>query len=167
MGPVVNRKQYERVLGLIEVGKGEATLLAGGKARPDKGPGYLIEPTCFVDVTNDMRIAQEEIFGPVVVVIPFDDDEDAIRIANDTIYGLAAGVWTQDMRRAIRMADAIKAGTIWVNTYRAVSFMAPFGGYKQSGIGRENGQAAIHEFLQTKCVWLNLAEGVPNPFVLR
>src|SRR5699024_7394679 len=114
-----------------------------------------------------MRIAREEIFGPVLSILPFEDDEDAIRIANDTIYGLAAGVWTRNMRRAIRMADELQAGTVWVNTYRAVSFMAPFGGYKRSGIGRENGQDAIYEFMQTKCVWLNLAEGVANPFVLR
>ena len=114
-----------------------------------------------------MRIAREEVFGPVLSIIPFEDEEDAIRIANDTIYGLAAGVWTSSMRRAIKMSDALKAGTVWVNTYRAVSFMAPFGGYKKSGIGRENGQEAIYEFMQTKCVWINLAEAAPNPFILR
>ena len=156
--------------GNIRIAKEEgAACLLGGDVPADQtiSEGWFVEPTIFGDVTNDMRIAREEVFGPVLSIIPFDDEEDAIRIANDTIYGLAAGVWTRDMRRAIRMADAIKAGTVWVNTYRAVSFMAPFGGFKKSGIGRENGQEAIYEFMQTKCVWLNLAEGVANPFVLR
>ena len=170
VGPITTQPQRRKVLDYIALAKSEgAVCLLGGKVPDDPAlnDGWFVEPTIFGNVTNSMRIAREEVFGPILSIIPFEDDEDAIRIANDTIYGLAAGVWTQDMRRAIRMADAIKAGTIWVNTYRAVSFMAPFGGYKQSGIGRENGQAAIHEFLQTKCVWLNLAEGVPNPFVLR
>ena len=114
-----------------------------------------------------MRIAREEVFGPVLSIIPFEDDNEAIEIANDSIYGLASGVWTSNIRRALVMADKIRAGTVWVNTYRAISFLAPFGGYKQSGVGRENGQAAIEEYLQTKCVWINLAEGVPDPFVLR
>ena len=114
-----------------------------------------------------MRIAREEVFGPVLSIIPFADEAEAIEIANDTIYGLASGVWTSDIRRAFTMADRIRAGTVWVNTYRAVSYMAPFGGYKMSGIGRESGLAAIDEYLQTKSVWINLAEGVPNPFVIR
>jgi acyl-CoA reductase-like NAD-dependent aldehyde dehydrogenase len=114
-----------------------------------------------------MRIAREEVFGPVLSIIPFEDDNEAIEIANDSIYGLASGVWTSNIRRALVMADKIRAGTVWVNTYRAISFLAPFGGYKQSGVGRESGQAAIEEYLQTKCVWINLAEGVPDPFVLR
>ena len=129
--------------------------------------GWFVEPTIFGDVTNDMRIAREEVFGPVLSVIPFDDEQHAVEIANDTLYGLASGVWTSSIRRAIGVADKIRAGTVWVNTYRAVSYLAPFGGYKRSGIGRENGQHAIDEYLQTKCVWINLAEGVPDPFVLR
>jgi aldehyde dehydrogenase (NAD+) len=114
-----------------------------------------------------MRIAQEEIFGPVLSVIPFADEEEAIAIANDTIYGLAAGVWTQSIRRALLMSERLRAGTIWVNTYRAVSFMSPFGGYKRSGLGRESGQDAIYEYLQQKSVWISTATEVPNPFVLR
>ncbi|MEO7383653.1 MAG: aldehyde dehydrogenase family protein [Novosphingobium sp.] len=152
MGPVVNRKQYERVLGLIEVGKGEATLLAGGKARPDKGPGYLIEPTCFVDVTNDMRIAQEEIFGPVVVVIPFDDDEDAIRITNDSPYGLSGGVCTGDVERGMKIARRIRTGTFSINNGMCIAGDLPFGGMKASGVGREWGVEGIQELLEPKLI---------------
>lgn len=170
VGPITTQPQRKKVLDYIQIAKDEgADCLLGGKVPEDAAlsGGWFVEPTIFGNVSNDMRIAREEVFGPVLSIIPFEDDADAIRIANDTIYGLAAGVWTTDMRRAIRMADAIRAGTVWVNTYRAVSFMAPFGGYKKSGLGRENGQDAIYEFMQTKCVWLNLAEGVANPFVLR
>ena len=152
MGPVVNRKQYDRVLGLIEVGKQEATLLAGGNARPDKGPGYLIEPTCFVDVTNDMRIAQEEIFGPVVVVIPFDDDEDAIRIANDSPYGLSGGVCTADIERGVAIGRRIHTGTFSVNNGMCIAGDLPFGGCKASGVGREWGVEGIEEYLEPKLI---------------
>ena len=115
-----------------------------------------------------MRIAREEVFGPVLSVIGFEDEADAIRIANDTIYGLAAGVWTRDIGRAIRVSEAIKAGTVWVNTYRAVSYMMPFGGMKGSGIGRESGIASIEQFLETKCTWISYARAAPaNPFIMR
>jgi aldehyde dehydrogenase (NAD+) len=114
-----------------------------------------------------MRVAREEIFGPVLSVLPFDDEDEAVRIANDTIFGLAAGVWTTSMRRAIAIADRLEAGTVWVNTYRAVSYMSPFGGYKRSGIGRECGQDSIVEYLQTKSVWIETSDDVPNPFVMR
>lgn len=170
VGPITTLQQRDKVLGYIDVARAEgATCLLGGK-RPEAAAlagGWFVEPTIFGDVRNTMRIAREEVFGPVLSVLPFEDDEEAVEIANDTLYGLAAGVWTSDMRRAFRMADRIRAGTVWVNTYRAVSFMSPFGGFKKSGIGRENGQAAIDEYLQTKSVWINLSEGVPNPFVLR
>ncbi|MEK9725098.1 MAG: aldehyde dehydrogenase family protein [Rhodospirillaceae bacterium] len=114
-----------------------------------------------------MRIAQEEVFGPVLSVIPFKDDDEAIEIANDVQFGLAAGVWTSDIRRAIEVPKRIQAGTVWVNTYRAVSYIAPFGGYKKSGLGRESGQAAIEEWMQTKAVWISTSTETPNPFVLR
>ena len=114
-----------------------------------------------------MRIAQEEVFGPVLSVIRFKDEEEAIAIANDVIYGLGAGVWTQSVKRATVMARRIRAGTVWVNTYRAVSMTMPFGGYKASGLGRENGQEAISEYLQTKSVWISTASNAGNPFVMK
>jgi aldehyde dehydrogenase (NAD+) len=169
VGPVTTMPQYEKILGYLDVAKGEgATRVLGGEkaARPECGDGWFVEPTIFTGVDNRMRIAQEEVFGPVLSVIPFRDEEDAVRIGNDVVYGLAAGVWTQSIRRAITMSERLQAGTVWVNTYRAVSFASPFGGYKRSGLGRENGQDAIHEYLQTKSVWINLAEEVPNPFVM-
>ncbi|MFQ5774817.1 MAG: aldehyde dehydrogenase [Kiloniellaceae bacterium] len=169
VGPVTTIPQYEKILGYMEVAKGEGAecVLGGGKAaRPECGEGWFVEPTIFTNVSNDMRIAQEEVFGPVLSVIPFRDEDEAVRIGNDILYGLAAGVWTQSMRRAITMAERLQAGTVWVNMYRAVSYTSPFGGYKRSGLGRENGKDAIHEYLQTKSVWINLAEEVPNPFVM-
>lgn len=170
VGPVTTLPQREKILNYMDVARNEGArcLLGGGTPRdPALGNGWFVEPTIFGDVSNSMRIAREEVFGPILSIIPFEDEEEAIEIANDTIYGLASGVWTSSIRRAFTMADKIRAGTVWVNTYRAVSFMAPFGGYKMSGIGRESGQAAIDEYLQTKCVWINLAEGIANPFVLR
>ena len=170
VGPVTNLPQYEKVLSYLDIAKGEGveTVLGGGKAtRPECGEGWFVEPTVFTGVENSMRIAQEEVFGPVLAVIPFKDEEEAIEIGNDVVFGLAAGVWTQDIRRALTLADRIQAGTVWINTYRAVSYMSPFGGYKQSGIGRENGQEAIREFMQTKSVWISTASEVPNPFVMR
>jgi aldehyde dehydrogenase (NAD+) len=127
----------------------------------------FVEPSIFARVDNRMRLAQEEIFGPVLSVIRFRDEDEALAIANDTLFGLAAGVWTQSIRRAITMSKGLRAGTVWVNTYRAVSYMSPFGGYKQSGFGRENGLHAIDEYLQTKSVWINTALEVPNPFTMR
>jgi len=153
MGPVISQKQYERVLEYIELGKQEgARLLAGGKPRPDKGTGYFIEPTCFVDVSNNMRIAREEIFGPVLVVIPFEDDEDAIRIANDSDYGLGGAVYSADTERAMQVARRIRAGAISVNGGMSITGDLPFGGYKQSGIGREWGREGLEEFLETKAI---------------
>jgi aldehyde dehydrogenase (NAD+) len=122
----------------------------------------------FANVGHDMRISQEEIFGPVAAVIKFSDDADAIRIANGTRYSLAAGVWSGDMARVHRFARKLKAGTVWVNTYRAISYMMPFGGMKHSGIGRESGIDAIREYLETKSVWISTATGAPaNPFIMR
>ncbi|MGH7078518.1 MAG: aldehyde dehydrogenase family protein, partial [Acetobacteraceae bacterium] len=129
--------------------------------------GWFVEPTIFGDVNPSMRIAREEVFGPVLAVLPFDDDDDAVRIGCDIPYGLAAGVWTENIGRALTMANRLEAGTVWINTYRAVSYMVPFGGYKRSGIGRESGIDMIHEYLQTKSVWIDTGNEVPNPFVMR
>ncbi len=153
MGPVISKRQQERVMSYIEIGQQEgATLIAGGKTRPDKGGGFFIEPTCFADVTNDMRIAQEEIFGPVLVVIPFEDDEDAIRIANDSAYGLGGGVSSGNLDRAMKIANRIRTGTMSVNGGMSIAGDIPFGGYKASGIGREWGVEGIEEFFETKLI---------------
>ena len=170
VGPVTTRPQYEKILNYIGIAQKEGAQLAlGGKpaARPECGEGWFIEPTIFSGVNNQMRIAREEVFGPVLSIIPFRDDDEAIAIANDSPYGLAAGVWTTSIKRAIRASERLEAGSVWVNTYRAVSYMSPFGGYKRSGLGRENGQDAIFSYLQTKSVWISTAEEVPNPFVMR
>ncbi len=170
VGPVTTRPQYEKILGYIDVAKKEGAMLAlGGKpaSRPECGNGWFIEPTIFSGVNNRMRIAREEVFGPILSIIPFKDDEEAFEIANDSPYGLAAGVWTTSIKRALRAGERLQAGTVWVNTYRALSYMSPFGGYKRSGLGRENGQDAIYSYLQTKSVWISTADDVPNPFVMR
>ena len=170
VGPVTTRPQYEKVLGYIDIAKNEgAQLLMGGGAatRPECGKGWFVEPTVFAGVKNKMRIAQEEVFGPVLSVIKFKDEDEALAIANDVRFGLGSGVWTRDIGRAFRMSERIQAGTVWVNTYRAVSFMSPFGGYKDSGLGRENGMDAIREFLQVKSVWINSGAATGNPFVMR
>jgi aldehyde dehydrogenase (NAD+) len=152
MGPVVSKKQMDRVMSYIELGQQEgARLLAGGRTRPDKGGGYFIEPTCFVDVKNEMRIAQEEIFGPVLVVIPFEDDEDAIRIANDTGYGLSATV-QGSQARAMAVARALRTGSVSVNGGLCIAGDLPFGGIKGSGVGREWGREGIEEFLDSKVI---------------
>jgi aldehyde dehydrogenase (NAD+) len=170
IGPMATRPQYEKVLDYMRIAKDEGAVcrLGGGAAtRPECGSGWFVEPTIFTGVRPEMRIANEEVFGPLLSVIPFDDEDDAIRIANNTIYGLAAGVWTSSMRRALTMSESLEAGTVWVNTYRATSYMSPFGGYKRSGIGRENGIEAIREYLQTKSVWIDIAGNTPNPFIPR
>ena len=168
IGPIATRPQFEKILDYIRIAKEEgARCVLGGKSRPDLGAGMFIEPTIFTDVKNSMRIAQEEVFGPVLAVIPFADEADAIEIGNDVIYGLAAAVWTKSLHRAMVMTDKLKAGTIWVNNYRATSFTSPFGGYKNSGIGRESGVETIKEFLTTKCVWISTDLDVPNPFIRR
>jgi acyl-CoA reductase-like NAD-dependent aldehyde dehydrogenase len=170
VGPVTNKPQFEKILKYIDIAKGEGAqpVLGGARAtRPECGTGWFVEPTIFTGVNNAMRIAQEEVFGPVLAVIPFEDEDEAIAIGNDVAYGLAAGVWTQNMRRAFTLSERLQAGTVWVNTYRAVSYLSPFGGYKRSGLGRESGQEMIKEYLQTKSVWISTATEVPNPFVLR
>ncbi len=169
IGPVTTPPQYQKVLEYIAIAKNEgAKCILGGE--PYTGPGangnQFIQPTIFTGVNNQMRIAQEEVFGPVLSVIPFENEEEAIKIANDIDFGLAAGVWTSDIGRSFRMSEKLKAGTVWVNTYRAVSYTSPFGGYKHSGLGRESGQNAIYDYLQTKSVWVSTKVSVRNPFVL-
>jgi acyl-CoA reductase-like NAD-dependent aldehyde dehydrogenase len=170
VGPITTRPQYEKVLEYMRIGKEEGALcrLGGGPAtRPECGSGWFVEPTIFTNVRADMRVANEEIFGPVLSIIPFDDEEEAVRIANSTVYGLAAGVWTSSIRRAISMSERLEAGTVWINMYRTVSYMSPFGGYKRSGLGRESGIDAVREYLQTKSVWIDTSGKAPNPFVSR
>jgi aldehyde dehydrogenase (NAD+) len=167
VGPVTTPPQYQKVLDYLEIAKGEGARAVLGGSKATEFGGYFVQPTIFTNVKNSMRIAQEEVFGPVLSVIPFEDEEEAIAIGNDVVYGLAAGVWTQNIKRALTMANRLQAGTVWVNTYRAVSFMSPFGGYKRSGIGRESGQDMIREYLQTKSVWISTATEVANPFGIR
>jgi betaine-aldehyde dehydrogenase len=160
MGPLVSREQFDRVRGYQDLGRREAKLaFGGGDARAaGKGRGFFVQPTIFYDVDNQARIAQEEIFGPVASVIPFDTDADAIRIANDTHYGLAAAVWTRDIFRALNTMNALRAGIVWVNHMQPTYVEAPWGGCKQSGFGRELGRWGVEEYLQVKQVYINLDE---------
>lgn len=171
MGPMSTTPQYQKVLDYIKIAHEDgARCVLGGK--PASGPGIqggqFVEPTIFVGVSNTMRIAREEVFGPVLSVIGFEDEAEAIAIANDTPYGLAAGVWTRDTGRVFRMAKALDVGTVWGNTYRTYSYMMPFGGMKKSGIGREMGIEAVEEFLETKSVMVSIADAAPqNNFIPR
>lgn len=158
MGPLVSREQFERVRSYQEVGKTEAKVALGGGRPAALERGYYVEPTIFYDASNSARIAQEEIFGPVATVIPFADEKEAIRISNDTPYGLAAAVWSRDIFRAFRVVKALRAGVVWVNHMQPTYVEAPWGGYKQSGFGRELGPWGIEEYLETKQVHINLNE---------
>ncbi|MBV8094788.1 MAG: aldehyde dehydrogenase [Acetobacteraceae bacterium] len=170
VGPVATEPQLARVLEYIEVAKNEGARCVLGGKRPDRaecGSGWFVEPTIFTSVNNDMRIAREEVFGPVLSVIKFETDDEAVAIANDTEFGLAAGIWTQSLERAISLPRRLQAGTVWVNAYRVVSYLAPFGGMKESGIGRENGAEAIYEYLEAKSVFINPKPAIANPFTLQ
>jgi acyl-CoA reductase-like NAD-dependent aldehyde dehydrogenase len=159
MGPVVSAQQLETVLGYVEAGRREgANLAAGGeRVRVGDGRGYFVQPTVFTGVSNTMRIAREEIFGPVLSVIPFKDADDAVAQGNETFYGLAAAVWTRDIGKALRMARALRAGTVWVNAYNLYDAALPFGGFKESGFGRELGQAGLDLYTEVKSVWVDLS----------
>ena len=161
MGPQVSEEQLNRIKGYVDVARNEGAAVVTGGASPElEGAfqkGYFFRPTIFADVNNRMRVAQEEIFGPVVSVISFKDEDDLIKQANDTIYGLSAGIWTQDITRAHRFAREIKAGVVWINTYNMFNAASPFGGYKQSGYGREMGRHALDLYTQVKSVWVDLS----------
>ncbi len=169
IGPLANREQFDTILGLIDMAVKEgAKLLTGGKRATGEGlgNGYFIEPTAF-EATNDMQIAQTEVFGPVLCIIKFKTEEEAVRIANDTVYGLAAGIWSNDASRVHRVAKQIKAGMIWVNTYRTLSPMTPFGGYKMSGYGKERGEESLMEYTQVKNITMDLSSVVYDQYTMR
>lgn len=167
MGPTAFPDQREKVERYVDIAREEGATVAFGGERPDGAPGEcFVQPTVLAGVENEMRVAQEEIFGPVASVLPFSEEEEVIELANETDYGLAAGVWTEDMRRALRVVERLEAGTVWVNEYRTLSYRSPFGGYKDSGLGRENGREGLDEYRQTKSVWIDRAGGVDDPFTL-
>lgn len=170
MGTAANEPQFNRILGSIKNAVDEgAELTTGGKRAEGEGleNGFFVEPTIFTNVKNSMTIAREEVFGPVLSILPFDTEEEAIAIGNDTDYGLASGVWTTDLNRAMRVSKAIRAGTVWVNTYRAVAVQAPFGGFKDSGFGRERGEVALDEFTNTKNVMIDYSDEERDPFAIK
>ena len=167
MGTIACRPQYDKILRFIDLAQNEgAKLVAGGEIGQVRGfeNGLFIQPTVFANVTNDMAIATDEVFGPVATVLRFDDEDDAVRIANDSQFGLAAGVWTNNVQRAHRVAGRLRAGTVWINNYRKTGYSTPFGGYKQSGLGRENGPNALLEYTEEKSVWVDTGQGVKDPF---
>lgn len=169
LGPLAFADQRDKVASYVDIGRSEgARVLTGGRVSDAGLGGYFYEPTVLVDVDNDMRVVREEIFGPVAAVMPFDSEDEVIRLANDTEYGLAAGVWTSNLARAHRVASKLEAGTVWVNTYRAMSPMSPRQGFKSSGVGVEHGTETMKEYTRLKSIWINTDEGpVPDPFVMR
>lgn len=166
LGPLALAAQVEKVSTYVAYGSEEGADLVAGGGRPDR-PGWYVEPTVFANVTNDMRIARDEIFGPVVGAIRFQDEDELIALANDTNYGLAAGIWTSDIDRALRFATSVDAGTVWVNTYRTAAMMSPMGGFKESGYGKHNGFEAIRDFSRLKNVVIDYSGASQDPFVIR
>ena len=169
LGPLAFEDQRDKVAGYVDLGRSEgARVLTGGRPTDGGLGGYFYEPTVLVDVDNSMRVVREEIFGPVAAIMPFDTEDEVVRLANDTEYGLAAGVWTSNLSRAHRMASRLEAGTIWVNTYRAMSPMSPRQGFKNSGVGVEHGTETIKEYTRLKSVWINTSQDpVADPFIMR
>ena len=170
MGTAANEPQFNRILSFIEAAKTDGARLVAGGGRaegPGLDAGFFIQPTIFADVRNDMKVAAEEIFGPVLSIIPFADEDEAVQIANDTPYGLASGVWSQDINRCLRMMRAIRSGVVWVNTYRVAAPQAPFGGMKDSGYGRVRGLAGIEEWTQTKNVFIDFSGDKRDPFSMK
>ena len=170
MGTAANEPQFNKILSHITAAKHDGARLVAGGGRAE-GPGleqgWFIQPTIFADVRNDMAVAAEEIFGPVLSIIPFADEEEAVQIANDTPYGLASGVWSENISRCMRMMREIKSGVVWVNTYRVAAPQAPFGGMKDSGFGRVRGEAGILEFTQTKNVFIDFSGDKRDPFAMK
>ena len=170
MGTAANEPQFNKILSFIEAAKGDGARLVAGGGRaegPGLDQGFFVQPTIFADVRNDMTVAAEEIFGPVLSIIPFDDEEEAVQIANDTPYGLASGVWSQNIDRCMRMMRAIRSGVVWVNTYRQAAPQLPFGGMKNSGYGRVRGHAGVLEWLQTKTVFIDYSGDRRDPFSMK
>lgn len=167
MGPVAFKDQWETDVEYIELAQEEGATLHLGGSQPEDLPGdCFLEPTILVDVENEMTVAQEEIFGPVASVLTFSSEQEVVSLANDSEFGLAAGIWTEDMRRAHRMASELEVGTIWINEYRTLAYNSPFGGYKDSGLGRENGAEGFEEYLKTKSIYKDLSGDVSDPFKL-
>ncbi|WP_312397266.1 aldehyde dehydrogenase [Kocuria sp.] len=169
LGPLAFEDQLVKVRSYIELGVSEGASVHSGGERPDiELPGYFLQPTVLTEATNEMRVCREEIFGPVAAIMPFDTEDEVLHLANDTNYGLAAGVWTSNLQRAMRMAQRLEAGTIWLNTYRAMSPMSPRQGFKESGVGVEHGLESMNEYTRLKSIWINTDEGpVADPFVMR